>query len=217
MTVGLLGKKIGMTQIFDPDGKVIPVTLIEAGPCRIVQKKTKDKEGYFAIQVGFMEGKEKSTSKPLKGHFRKAGVSPQKFLREFRYTEGEYQVGQTINLDIFKGIGFVDLTAASKGKGFTGAMKRWKFHGGPATHGSMTHRILGSIGATNSARVFKGKKMPGRMGGKKVTMQSFKIIKCDATNNLLVIRGAIPGQKGALVVIRKAVKKTRINTDSKEG
>ena len=208
MTVGLLGKKIGMTQIFDPDGKVIPVTLIEAGPCRIVQKKTKDKEGYFAVQVGFMERKEKSTSNPLKGHFKKAGVAPQKFLKEFRYTEGDYQVGQTINLDIFKGIDFVDLTAASKGKGFTGAMKRWKFHGGPATHGSMTHRILGSIGATNSARVFKGKKMPGRMGGKKMTVQSLKIIKCDAANNLLVIRGAFPGQKGVLVVIRKAIKKT---------
>ncbi len=215
MTIGLLGKKIGMTQIFDPEGKVIPVTLIEAGPCRIVQKKTKDKEGYLAVQVGFMERKEKSTSKPLKGHFKKAGVSPQKFLKEFRYAEGDYQVGQTITLDIFKGIDFVDLTAASKGRGFTGAMKRWKFHGGPATHGSMTHRILGSTGATDSARVFKGKKMPGRMGGKRVTIQSFKIIKRDAANNLLVIRGAIPGPKGALVVIRKAVKKIRIDTEKR--
>jgi len=216
MTIGLLGRKIGMTQIFNPDGMVIPITLIEVGPCKIVQKKTREKDGYQAVQIGFMEKTEKKTAKPLKGHFKKAGLNPQKFLKEFRFEEGDYKIGQTITLDIFEGIDFVDVSGISKGKGFTGAMKRWKFHGGPATHGSMTHRILGSIGDTNLARVYKGRKMPGRMGNKKVTLQSLKIIKRDTANNLLVVKGAIPGPNGRLIVLKKAVKKKHNKIGKKE-
>ncbi len=215
MTVGLLGRKIGMTQIFDAAGKVIPVTLIEAGPCQVVQRKTKEKEGYQAIQLGFMEKKEKRTTKPLQGHFKKAGVKPQKVLKEFHYIGDDYQVGQVINLDIFEGIDFVDITGISKGKGFAGAMKRWKFHGGPATHGSMTHRILGSIGSTDAARVFKGRRMPGRMGGVKETLQNSKIVKRDLANNLLIIKGAVPGAKGTLLIIKKAIKKKHKSIEKK--
>ena len=203
MKLGLLGRKICMRQIFAPDGKVIPVTLIEAGPCQIVQKK----EGYGAVQIGFMEKKEKNISKPLLGHFKKAGLKPKRFLKEFRLKEENCQVGQILTLEIFEGIRYVDITGISKGKGFTGVMKRWNFHGGPASRGSMTHRISGSIGDTDPARIYKGKRMAGRMGGKRITLQSLEIVKCDAANNLLVVKGAVPGPAGGLLIIKKAVKK----------
>ncbi len=210
MAIGLLGKKIGMTRIFDDGGTAVSVTLIEAGPCKVIQKKSKEKESYQAIQMGFEEKKENRTSQPLQGHFKKAGLKPYRFLKEFRYEEGDYEIGQVISLDIFEGVDFVDIVGVSKGRGFAGAVKRWGFHGGPATRGSMTHRILGSIGSTDSARVYKGKRMAGRMGGKQITTQSLRIIKRDAANNILVVEGAVPGPNGGILVIKKAIKRKSI-------
>ncbi|NLW59579.1 MAG: 50S ribosomal protein L3 [Firmicutes bacterium] len=209
MAQGILGKKIGMTQVFNDAGRLIPVTVVEAGPCMVVQIKTEEKEGYTAVQLGFGEKKEKRTNKPLQGHFAKAGVKPLRYLREFRITPEEadqYKVGETVDVSLFKEGELVDVTGRAKGKGFAGAIKRHNFHRGPMAHGSMYHRRPGSLGATGVGRVFKGRKLPGRMGGQRVTVQGLEIIKVDPERNLLLIKGAIPGRNGALVQVKKSVK-----------
>lgn len=208
MEKAILGTKIGMTQLFDEDGKVIPVTVVEAGPCTVVQKKTNETDGYEAIQVGFGDVKEKKLNKPQKGHFAKADVAARKFLREFRLADvSAYNVGDEIKADIFAAGDSIDVTGTSKGKGFAGPMKRWGLHRGPMSHGSGYHRGSGSMGACSyPGRVMKGKKLPGHMGNVKVTVQNLEIVKVDAEKNLLLIKGAVPGNKGGLVVIKNSVK-----------
>ncbi|MEW9082985.1 50S ribosomal protein L3 [Caldanaerobacter subterraneus] len=208
MKKGILGKKHGMTQIFDEKGEVIPVTVIEAGPCVVVQKKTVEKDGYNAIQVGFGDISEKKLNKPLLGHFKKAGVSPKRYLREFRLDDiSGYEVGTEIKVDIFKPGDRVDVTGISKGKGFAGVIKRYGARRGPMSHGSKYHRRVGSMGATTDpGRTFKGKKMPGRMGSDRVTIQNLEVVKVDPELNLLVVKGSVPGPKGSLLIIRDSVK-----------
>ncbi|AAM25435.1 MAG: 50S ribosomal protein L3 [Caldanaerobacter subterraneus] len=208
MKKGILGKKHGMTQIFDEKGEVIPVTVIEAGPCVVVQKKTVEKDGYNAIQVGFGDVSEKKLNKPLLGHFKKAGVSPKRYLREFRLDDiSGYEVGTEIKVDIFKPGDRVDVTGISKGKGFAGVIKRYGARRGPMSHGSKYHRRVGSMGATTDpGRTFKGKKMPGRMGSDRVTIQNLEVVKVDPELNLLVVKGSVPGPKGSLLIIRDSVK-----------
>ncbi|HBL35734.1 MAG TPA: 50S ribosomal protein L3 [Firmicutes bacterium] len=209
MAKGILGKKMGMTQVFNAAGRLIPVTVVEAGPCMVVQKKTEDKEGYSAVQLGFGEKKAKRTSQPMKGHFAKAGVSPLRFVQEIRISPEEadqYQVGEAVNVSMFKEGEIVDVVGTSKGKGFAGVIKRYNFHRGPMGHGSMYHRRPGSLGATGPARVFKGRRMPGRLGGHRVTVQGLEIIKVDPEKNLLLIKGAVPGRNGAFVQVNNSVK-----------
>jgi len=204
---GILGKKIGMTQIFDDTGKVIPVTVIEAGPCVVVQKKTPENDGYAAIQLGFDEKREKLFNKPLKGHFAKAGIKPRKFVKEIRDVDvAAYEVGQEIKADIFSEGEFVDVVGISKGKGFAGGVKRHGFNRGPMGHGSMYHRRPGSLGATDAARVFPGRKLPGRMGGERVTVQKLAVVKVYPDRNLMLIKGAVPGAKGSYVIIADSKK-----------
>lgn len=208
MKKAILGKKIGMTQIFDAEGQIVPVTVIQAGPCVVVQKKSAETDGYEAVQLGFEDIKEQRLTKPLIGHFKKANVSPKKYLREFRLEDvSAYEVGQEIKVDIFAEGEFVDVTSKSKGKGFTGSIKRFKHGRGPESHGSKYHRGPGSLGAIDPAHVFKGHPLPGRMGGETVTVQNLKVVKVDADRNLLLVRGAVPGPRGALVTIKDAVKK----------
>ena len=209
MAKGILGKKLGMTQVFNAAGRLIPVTVVEAGPCMVVQKKTEDKEGYSAVQLGFGEKKAKRTSQPMKGHFSKAGVGPLRFVQEIRISPEEadqYQVGEAVNVSMFKEGEIVDVVGTSKGKGFAGVIKRYNFHRGPMGHGSMYHRRPGSLGATGPARVFKGRRMPGRLGGHRVTVQGLEIIKVDPEKNLLLIKGAVPGRNGAFVQVNNSVK-----------
>ncbi|MCL6589173.1 MAG: 50S ribosomal protein L3 [Firmicutes bacterium] len=206
MSKGILGKKIGMTQIFGKEGQVYPVSVVEAGPCVVVQKKTVENDGYEAIQLGFSIKKERLVNKPMKGHFAKAGVKPRRFLKEIKVDAGEsYDLGQEIKVDIFNEGEYVDVAGISKGKGFAGVIKRWNFNRAAMTHGSMYHRRTGSLGATDPARVFKGRKLPGRMGGVQTTVQGLKIVKVDPERNLLLIKGAIPGPKGSFVVVKKTV------------
>jgi len=204
---GILGKKLGMTQIFK-ENKAVPVTVVEAGPCVVTQVKTREKDGYSAIQIGFDEIKEKHLNAPLKGHFAGAKVSPKKYLTEVAIAEGEdYKVGQVLTVDIFSEGERIDVTGISKGKGFAGVMKRWGFKGGPASHGSRFHRAPGSIGAcADPSRVFKGKKMPGHMGNERVTVQNLEVAKVDPDQNLLLLRGSIPGAVGSLIMIKESVK-----------
>ena len=208
MKKAILGTKVGMTQIFDADGKVIPVTVIAAGPCVVVQKKTVDNDGYEAVQVGFGEVKEKALNKPMKGHFAKADVANKKYLKEFRLDDcASLNVGDEIKADAFEAGEKIDVTGISKGKGFAGPMKRWGLHRGPMSHGSGYHRGSGSMGAcSNPGRVMKGKKLPGHMGVVKVTVQNLEVVKVDAENNLILLKGAVPGAKGGLVTIRNSVK-----------
>ena len=208
MEKAILGTKIGMTQLFNEDGKVVPVTVIMAGPCTVVQKKTAETDGYEAIQVGYGEVKEKRLNKPAKGHFAKADVAAKKFLKEFRFDDvSSYNVGDEIKADVFAGGDAIDVTGTSKGKGFAGPMKRWGLHRGPMAHGSGYHRGSGSLGACSTpGRVMKGKKLPGHMGNVKVTVQNLEIVKVDAENNLILVKGAVPGNKGGLVVIKNSVK-----------
>ncbi len=208
MRVGILGKKIGMTRFFSESGEAFPATIIEAGPCPIVQIKTKVKDGYDAIQIGFGRKKENSINKPSRGHFKKANVMPLKVLREIRTDEVEkYKVGENITLEVFSGIKLVDITGISKGKGFAGVVKRHHFHGGDATHGAETHRAPGSIGASSfPSRVVKGLRMAGRMGGERVTIQNLKVVKIDTEKNILVVKGSIPGPRNGILIIRKAIK-----------
>jgi len=208
MNKAILGKKIGMTQLFDEEGRVIPVTVIEAGPCTVVQKKTVDNDGYDAVQVGFIDKKEKNVTKPIKGHFDKAKVPYKRYLRELKLSNAaELNVGDVIKVDVFAVGDRVDVSGYTKGKGFAGAIKRWGTHRGPMAHGSGYHRGAGSMGAaSNPSRVFKGKKLPGHLGVEKVTIQNLDVVKVDVEKNLLLVKGAIPGPKGGLVVIKDTVK-----------
>lgn len=209
MIKGILGKKLGMTQVFAADGRRIPVTVVEAGPCVVLQKKLVVTDGYNAIQVGFAGKKSHRANKPAMGHFRKAGQGAFQFLRELDTDNvDEFNVGDAITCgNVFVPGDIVDVTATSKGKGFQGVIKRWNFSGGRATHGSMFHRTGGSIGASAwPSRVFKGKKMAGQMGNKQVTTQNLQIVEVRAEQNLILVKGAIPGPKNGLVMIRKGVK-----------
>jgi len=208
MKKAILAKKLGMTQVFAPDGNLIPVTVLEAGPCLVVQKKTIEKDGYSALQVGFDDIKAKQVNKPAKGHFEAnvKGSAPRRYLREFRLEDcNQFEVGSEIKADVFAPGDFVDISGTSKGKGFQGAIKRHGQHRGPLTHGSKYHRGLGSMG-TMKGKVHKGKKMPGQMGAEKVTVQNLEVVRADPEKNLLLIKGAIPGIKGALVTIKNTVK-----------
>jgi large subunit ribosomal protein L3 len=205
----ILGRKIGMTQIFLENGEVVPVTVIEAGPVYVVQKKTKEKEGYNAIQVAFGEVKERRVIKPIKGHFDKANVAYKKYLREFKVENpDEFEIGQEIKADVFSVGDKVDVTGTSKGKGTQGVIKRHGFGRGRESHGSKFHRMPGGMSAgTYPGRVFKGHRMMGRMGNEKVTVQNLQVVRVDADRNLLLIKGAVPGPKKGLVVIKETVKK----------
>lgn len=208
MEKGILGKKLGMTQVFDADGNIIPVTVIEAGPVKVVQKKTTAKDGYNAIQVGYQDEKPHKVTKPLKGHFDKAGVGTKKYLREFRIENVDgYEVGQELRADVFASGDKVDVVGISKGKGFQGVIKRWNQNRGPMTHGSKYHRGVGSMGGSSApSRTFKGKKLPGRMGGERVTVLNLEVVKVDPEHNMLLLKGAVPGPKGGLVLVRDSVK-----------
>ena len=205
----IIGKKVGMSQIFDENGKVIPVTVIEAGPCTVVQKKTSDKEGYEAVQLGYEDIPERKLSKPEMGHLNKAGVAPKKYLREFNLDNAsELELGAIIKADTFQSGDFVDVTGTSKGHGYTGVIKRWNASRGRMTHGGgPVHRHAGSMGSTTDpSRIFKGKIGPGQYGVETVTIQNLEVVKVDAERNLLMIKGAIPGANGSLVMVRDAVK-----------
>ena len=224
MKKAILAKKLGMTQIFNEDGSLVPVTVLEAGPCVVTQIKTIENDGYEAVQVGFMDDKVKTTdkdakgsksvyhrhgtNKPEKGHFDKAGVEPKRFVKEFTFENAsEYQLAQEIKADIFEAGEHIDATAISKGKGFQGAVKRLGQHRGPMGHGSKFHRHQGSNGACSTpSRVFKGKGMPGHMGSEQVTIQNLEIVKVDAEKNLILVKGAVPGPKQSLITIKESVK-----------
>ncbi len=206
----ILGRKLGMTQIFAEDGTVVPVTVVESGNNVVIQNKTVENDGYNAVQIGFGEKKDKHVTKPMKGHFDKAGVAPVKFIREMRLNDAsEYNVGDSIGVDIFSAGELVDVTGTSKGKGFAGGIKRHNFARGPMGHGSKSHREPGSTGAMISGhggRVLKGKKLPGRMGGVQVTVQRLTLVRVDADRNLLLIKGAVPGPKKGFVIVKSTVK-----------
>jgi large subunit ribosomal protein L3 len=208
MQKAIIAKKIGMTQIFAENGLLIPVTVLEAGPCVVTQKKTEENDGYNAIQVGFGDVKVKKVNKPMKGHFDKAGVEPKKVLKEFRIEDtSAYEVGAEIKADVFAAGDKVDVTGTSKGHGYQGPIKRHGQHRGPMAHGSKFHRAVGSLSsATTPGKVKKGKKMAGHMGSVKVTIQNLEIVRADAEKNLVLVKGAVPGAKGAVVVIKNSVK-----------
>lgn len=208
MDKAIIGKKLGMSQIFTEDGRVIPVTVVEAGPCPVVQIKTKENDGYDAIQVGFGTIKETRVCKPQAGHFKKAGVTAKRYLREFRFADcSKYTLGQELTCDTFAEGDKVDVTGTSKGHGFSGVIQRWNQHRGPMAHGSGYHRGVGSMGACSSpSRVFKNKHMSGQWGNEKVTIQNLTVARVDSARNLLLIKGAIPGAKGGIVVIKESVK-----------
>jgi large subunit ribosomal protein L3 len=205
----LIGKKLGMTQIFDKDGQLVPVTVIEAGPCSVVQRKTEATDGYEAVQLGFGAQKPERVVKPLIGHFKKAGLSAMRELREVRVeADDTAKAGDTLTAAIFEGVNFVDVLGVTKGKGFQGVMKRHNFSGGRATHGSHFHRTTGSIGMKEKpGRVFKGKKMAGQMGNTDVTVQSLKVVQIRADENLILVKGAVPGANGTTLVVREALKR----------
>jgi len=207
LTLGLIARKRGMTQVFGGDGNVIPVTVLEAGPCSVVQVKSKATDGYEALQIGF-EPKKKNVTKPVAGHFKKANVPTMRVLREMRLKSVEgYQVGQTLTVDVFKPGELVDVTGVTKGRGFQGGVKRHGWYGGDATHGSMFHRAPGSIGASSDpSRVFPGHRLPGRMGADRVTVPHLEVVRVLPEHNLLLIRGAVPGATGGLLMVRKSVK-----------
>jgi len=205
----LIGKKLGMTQIFDKDGQLVPVTVIEAGPCSVVQRKTVATDGYEAVQLGYGAQKQERIVKPLIGHFKKAGLAAMRELREVRVeADDASKAGDTLTAAIFEGVNFVDVLGVTKGKGFQGVMKRHNFGGGRATHGSHFHRTTGSIGMKEKpARVFKGKKMAGQMGNTEVTTQSLKVVQVRPEENLILVKGAVPGANGTTVVVREALKR----------
>ena len=211
MKKAILATKVGMTQIFDENGVLIPVTVLQAGPCVVTQVKTVDNDGYKAVQVGFVDKRDKLVNKPQKGHFDKAGVSYKRYVRELKLENAEeYSVKDEIKADIFAEGDKIDATAISKGKGFQGAIKRYGQSRGPMAHGSKFHRHQGSNGsATTPGRVFKGKGMPGQMGNKQITIQNLEVVKVDTENNLLLIKGAVPGPKKSLVTIKETVKVER--------
>ena len=206
MKKAILAKKVGMTQIFNEAGELVPVTVLQAGPCVVTQVKTTENDGYEAVQVGFEDIREKLVNKPVKGMFDKAGVSYKRYVREFKL-EGEYSVKDEIKVDVFEAGDKIDATAIAKGKGFQGAIKRHGQSRGPMAHGSKYHRHAGSNGSCSTpSRVFKGKKMPGHMGGKKVTTQNLEVVRVDAEKNLLLVKGAVPGPKKSLVTIKESGK-----------
>lgn len=208
MKKAILGKKLGMTQVFKDDGTVVPVTVVEAGPCVVLQVKNQENDGYNALQVGFQDIREKLVNKPLKGHFNKAGVPYKRYIREFRLDSIDgYQVGSEIKVDVFQAGEKVDVVGTTKGKGFAGPIKRWNQHRGPMSHGSKYHRGPGSMGSnTSPGRVFKTKKLAGRLGGERVTIQNLEVVKVDAERNLMLVKGAVPGPKGSLLFIKDSVK-----------
>lgn len=203
MALGLIGKKLGLTQIFSKDGRMVPVTVIQAGPCCIVQKKTIDRDGYTALQLGFGSKKSKNVSKPLQGHFKTAGTNVFAVLQEVRIDDvSPYEVGKEITLSIFKVGDKVKITGISKGKGFAGVMKRWNFKGGANTHGSMFHRAPGSIGASaDPSRVLKGKRMPGHLGAEKVTVKNIEVMEIREKDNLMLVKGSVPGARNSIVTV----------------
>ena len=206
----LIGKKLGMTQIFDDEGRMVPVTVIEAGPCSVIQRKTEKADGYEAIQIGFEEQKEHRVCKPLLGHFKKAGVAPMRSLCEVIVSaDDETKAGDTLTAGIFDGVNFVDVIGSTKGKGFQGAVKRHGFGGGRASHGGKSRlRSPGSIGmCEHPGRVFKGKKMPGQMGSTNITVQNLKVVQVRPDENLVLVKGAVPGANGSTIVLREALKK----------
>lgn len=211
MPKGILGKKVGMTQMFTENGLAVPMTVIEAGPCIVVQKRTPEKDGYSAIQIGFGEKRENLFNKPLKGHFSRSGVRPLRHLRELRVEDtGSYEVGQEIKADIFEQGEKVDVVGTSKGRGFAGAIKRHGFHRGPSSHGSKYHRGSGALAAKGPAKVFKGRKLPGHLGTDRVTVQNLEVVVVDAGRNLLAVKGAIPGPKGGMVLVKPSAKSRKL-------
>ncbi len=204
MAKGIIGRKLGMTQIFADDGTVIPVTVIKAGPCTVIQKKTRGRDGYDAVQLGFEDIKPGKLNKPDRGHFEKNGVKPKKHLKEFRNFSEELEEGNEITVTVFNEGDNINVTGISRGKGTAGNIKRWNQHTGPKTHGSHFHRAPGSIGSVDAARVFKGQKMPGRMGHDQVTTKNLKIVRIDEENNLILVKGAVPGpKKGVLKIVAR--------------
>ena len=212
MKKAIVGKKIGMTQVFTDDGRLVPVTVVEAGPCKVVQKKSVESDGYSAVQVGFDTLPEnrakKLINKPMAGHFKKAGVAPARFVRELRLDNAaELEVGNDLTVEQFQAGDKIDVSGVTRGRGFTGAIYRWNQHTGPMAHGSKYHRGVGSMSAnTDPARVFKNKHMPGHYGVERVTVQNLEIVKVDAERNLLLIKGAVPGPNGGLLLVRGAIK-----------
>lgn len=208
MKKAILAKKIGMTQIFDKANNLIPVTVLEAGPCTVVQKKTVENDGYEAIQVGFIDAKEKQLIKPEKGHFAKAGVTAKKHLKEFRLEDtAAYEVGAEIKADVFVAGDKIDVVGISKGKGYQGAIKKYGQSRGPMGHGSKSHRVAGSMGAaTSPGRVMKGKGLPSHMGSVQITVQNLEVVRVDADKNLILVKGAVPGSKGTIITIKDSVK-----------
>ncbi len=208
MKKAIMAKKIGMTQVFAENGTMVPVTVLEAGPCVVVQKKTTENDGYEAIQVGFVDAKAKHVVKPVQGHFEKAGVTAKKFVKEFRLEDvSAYEVGAEIKADVFAAGDKVDASGVSKGKGFQSTIKRYNASRGPMGHGSKSHRVVGSMGSSATpSRVKKGKKMPGHMGSENVTIQNLEIVRADAEKNLILIKGAVPGAKGSILMIKDSVK-----------
>ncbi|EHQ87463.1 50S ribosomal protein L3 [Desulfosporosinus youngiae] len=207
MSKGILGKKIGMTQVFTAEGRVVPVTVVEAGPCPVVQKKTIATDGYNAIQVGFSILRDGLSNKPRKGHFQKASLKPMRYVREFRVDDVDsYEIGQEVKADLFAAGDKVDVVGTSKGKGFAGMIKLHNASRGPMAHGSKYHRRSGSLGAKGPARVFKGRVLPGRMGGDRITVQNLEVIRVDADKNLILIKGAVPGAKKSLLILKPSVK-----------
>ena len=208
MKKAILAKKIGMTQIFDEANNLIPVTVLEAGPCTVVQKKTVENDGYEAIQVGFIDAKEKQLIKPEKGHFAKAGVTAKKHLKEFRLEDtAAYEVGVEIKADVFVAGDKIDVVGISKGKGYQGAIKKYGQSRGPMGHGSKSHRVAGSMGAaTSPGRVMKGKGLPSHMGSVQITVQNLEVVRVDADKNLILVKGAVPGSKGTIITIKDSVK-----------
>ena len=207
MSKGILGKKIGMTQVFTTEGRVVPVTVVEAGPCPVVQKKTVATDGYNAIQVGFSMLRESLSNKPRKGHFQKASLKPMRYVREFKVADVEnYEIGQEVKVDLFAVGDKLDVVGTSKGKGFAGMIKRHNGSRGPMAHGSKYHRRTGSLGAKGPARVFRGRELPGRMGGERVTVQNLEVIRIDVDKNLILIKGAVPGANKSLLILKPSVK-----------
>ncbi|MFD0590862.1 50S ribosomal protein L3 [Paenibacillus sp. GCM10027627] len=204
---GILGKKLGMTQVFTPEGNVVPVTVIEAGPNVVLQKKNVETDGYEAVQLGFSDKKEKRSNKPEIGHAKKAGATPKRYVREIRGINlGEYEVGQEVKADLFAEGEFVDVTGISKGKGFAGVIKRWGQSTGPMSHGSRYHRGPGSMGSIQANRVPKGKRLPGHMGHETITIQKLEVIRVDAERNVILVKGSVPGPKNGFVKVKQTIK-----------
>lgn len=203
-----MARKVGMTQVYDENGRVIPVTVLEAGPCRVVQVKNMDTDGYNSIQLGFVDKKEQRVNRPMTGHFKKAKLKPLRYLREFKVEDsGQFKTGQEIKADSFAAGDYVDISAISRGKGFAGSIKKMGFSRGPKTHGSHYHRGPGSLGSVAPARVFKGRRLPGRMGGWRRTIQNLVVVDADAEKNILLVKGSVPGPRGGLLEIKESVKK----------